>query len=85
MVCSFYCDDMSQSERIPVCCCDMFCVVSVEIRNWKPIPIDSVTDDLSATVQQIIGSLASLITIRIRITRCHNFLQLLSRQDGVLL
>jgi len=48
----------------------LFCAVSVEFRNWKPIPLDSVTDDLSATVEQILGSLASFITVRIRLTRC---------------
>ena len=45
------------------------CIVSVELRNWKPIPLDSVTDDFSATVEQILGSLASFITVRIRLSR----------------
>jgi len=43
--------------------------VSVELRNWKPIPMDSVTEDLSATVEQILGSLAAFVTVRIRLTR----------------
>jgi len=53
-------------------------VVTLEFTNWKPIPLDSVTDDFSATVQQILGSLASLVTVRIRLNRCFAFSLMLS-------
>jgi len=74
MMTSYLCNEhihMASSKRhcfyiISFVC---MCVVSVEVRNWKPIPIDSITDDFSATVEQILGSLASFITIRIRLTR----------------
>jgi len=44
---------------------------TVQIRNWKPVSCDVITDNPSATIDDVLGAqLASLTTLRIRLRRC---------------
>ena len=43
---------------------------AVQIRNWKPLSFGAITDSRSATVQEILGDLSSVATLRIKLSRC---------------
>ena len=43
---------------------------TVQVRNWKPVSCDVITDDPSATVDDMLDpQLAALITLKIRLRR----------------
>ncbi|KAL5014816.1 hypothetical protein ScPMuIL_009086 [Solemya velum] len=41
---------------------------AIQIKNWKPLSFDSITDDAKATVEKILGELTQVATLRIRLT-----------------
>lgn len=41
---------------------------AVHIKNWKAMPIDGITDNVSATVEDILGDLTSQATLKITMT-----------------
>lgn len=40
------------------------------VKNWKPIALDQIADNATIPVSDIIGELASVVTLRIVILRC---------------
>jgi len=45
-------------------------VGSIHIKNWRSLSVDAVTDNLNATVEDVLGDLTSLVTLKIIITTC---------------
>lgn len=46
---------------------------AIQIKNWKPLTFDNVTENPNATVESILGDLTSVATVRIRLCRFVNF------------
>lgn len=42
---------------------------TVQIRNWKPLPFEVITDNPDCTVEEILGDISSAATLRIRLSR----------------
>ena len=42
---------------------------SIKLKNWKSMSLDAITDDPSATVDNILGDMSSLATLKIRLRR----------------
>lgn len=42
------------------------------IKNWNPLPIPSVTDNRTVTVQEILGDLMNVAILKIRISKYSN-------------
>lgn len=42
---------------------------TILIKNWKPLPLEKVTDSPLITVGEILGELTSVITLRISVIR----------------
>lgn len=42
---------------------------SLIIKNWKPLPLDKITDNTLISVSDILGELTSIITLKITIVR----------------
>lgn len=38
---------------------------TIQMKNWKPLPLDQVTDDKKATVGEVLGDISSFVTLRI--------------------
>ena len=41
----------------------------IQLRNWKPLTFDQISDSADATVGDILGDISSVATLRIRIYR----------------
>ncbi|KAI0219185.1 hypothetical protein LSAT2_029218 [Lamellibrachia satsuma] len=68
---------------------------TIQIRNWKPLTFDTITENPDVTIEEILGDLTSLSTLRLRLCsqskRCamedikEKLLQfLLQRSQGIL-
>ncbi|XP_076325834.1 homeobox protein dve-1-like isoform X1 [Tachypleus tridentatus] len=44
---------------------------AIQLRNWKPLAFDQITEMSDATVGEILGELAGIATLRIRLFRQH--------------
>lgn len=42
---------------------------AVQIKNWRPLDLDQVTDNSLVSVEDMLGDLTTVATLRIRITR----------------
>lgn len=42
---------------------------TILIKNWKPLPLEKVTDSPLITVGEILGELTSVVTLRISVIR----------------
>lgn len=42
---------------------------TIQVRNWKPLPFEFITDNSDCTVEEILGDVASAATLRIRLSR----------------
>lgn len=45
------------------------CLGTIQIRNWKPIPFEYITDNPNSTVEEIFGDISTASTLRILLTR----------------
>ncbi|XP_076325837.1 uncharacterized protein LOC143233466 isoform X4 [Tachypleus tridentatus] len=54
------------NSRMPV-----FGPGAIQLRNWKPLAFDQITEMSDATVGEILGELAGIATLRIRLFRQH--------------
>jgi hypothetical protein len=41
----------------------------IQIKNWKPLTFEQITDNVEATVGDILGDIASVSTLKIRLYR----------------
>ena len=39
----------------------------IQLRNWKPLSLAAITDSGTATVQEVLGDLSSVATLRIKL------------------
>ena len=46
-----------------------FFVGEILIKNWNPLPIETVTENRTVTVQDILGDLMNLAVLQIRISK----------------
>ena len=44
-------------------------VGAIQIKNWKPLTFDTITENPDATVDEILGDLTSVATLRIKLGR----------------
>ena len=42
---------------------------AIQIKNWKPLTFDTITENPDATVDEILGDLTSVATLRIKLGR----------------
>lgn len=42
---------------------------TIQIKNWKPLALDQVTEDKRATVGEVLGDISTFVTLRIRLYR----------------
>ena len=49
--------------------CHAFFLGEVLIKNWNPLSIETVTEDRTVTVQDILGDLMNLAVLQIRISK----------------
>lgn len=47
----------------------LFDTGAIQIKNWKPLTFDTITDYPDSTVEEILGDLTSIATLRIRLCR----------------
>lgn len=54
--------------------CFLLCIISgqILIKNWNPLPIPTVTENRTVTVQEILGDLMNVAILKIRISRNSN-------------
>lgn len=45
------------------------CIGAIIIKNWKPLPLDKITDNTLISVSEILGELTSSVTLKITIIR----------------
>lgn len=45
------------------------CLAFVQLRNWKPLTLDQISESVETTIGDIFGDIASFITLRIRLFR----------------
>lgn len=44
-------------------------IATIQIKNWKPLALDQVTDDKRTTVGEVLGDISTFVTLRIRLYR----------------
>ena len=42
---------------------------AIQIKNWKPLHFEAISDEKTATIEDILGELTQVATLRIRICR----------------
>ena len=42
---------------------------AIQIKNWKPLVFEAITDEKTSTIEDILGELTQVATLRIRICR----------------
>lgn len=43
--------------------------ITLQVKNWKPLTLDSVCEDKTATVGEVLGDISSFVTLRIKLYR----------------
>lgn len=49
---------------------------TMQIKNWRPLPLDQVTDDKKATIGEVLGDISSFATLRIVLANSNSVSQL---------
>lgn len=57
--------DQMDCKRVCVC----IFLGEILIKNWNPLPIESVTENRTVTVQDILGDLMNIAVLQIRISK----------------
>ncbi len=63
---------VSKTESYLITKCDPFPISlqgTIHIKNWKPLTFDTITESPNATLDEILGDLTSVTTLRIRLCR----------------
>ncbi|CAG2165429.1 unnamed protein product, partial [Oppiella nova] len=47
----------------------LLCIRVIQLKNWKPLTLDQISDNTDATVGDILGDISSVATLRIRLYR----------------
>ena len=47
----------------------LFLLALVQIKNWRPLTFDSITENTESTLEDILGELTTLATLRIKLCR----------------
>lgn len=65
----FFCTITKFNEKFQQFIIIQYIPGAIQLKNWKPLSFDIITDDKTTTVDDILGELINSATLRIRLSR----------------